>query len=510
MIKMRFIVLVIILMAFTFEGKSQFYDREWQISLSGYIVDTTLATNAVYSFNTGIDTSSLIRPMSFGFTSVTMSDINGDLQFYTNGIWIANRNHDTLLNGSNYNPGWASTYYSPWGMGLMQMVSALPFPDSTEKYIILNTTSEVMQHPDTNISIYQPTHLGFSMIDMTLDNGLGGITGIKDSTLFSDTLINGRLVACRHGNGRDWWVITSKYNSNTRYVVMVTSDGPQFYSTQPIGQPTPDVLDYYGQACFSPDGTKYAIALARTRSVELFDFDRCTGVLSNPRFVYINDSTAGMLGVSFSPDSRFLYTSSRLFLYQLDTYATNLGSSMLTVGIYDGYIANFPTYFFYHQLAADGKIYICTLNGDSVLHKIVYPDSLGISCQFNQHSDKLSYVNNHALNNFPNYNLGSLVGSPCDTLTSLSEAILNAPLQLKVFPNPAVSHNISINYTLEQNKTGMLEIMDVTGKVVYWQKLPQWSTMQQIDLSTLVGGLYLVRLRSGIKEATAKLVLIVD
>ena len=130
-------------MAFTFKGKSQFYDREWQISLSGYIVDTSLYTNALYSFTSGIDTFSLIRPMSFGNTCVSMSDLNGDLQFYSNGIWIANRNHDTLFNSNNFNPGWASTYYSPWGMPYMQYVVALPHSDSSNLYHIFNQSANL-------------------------------------------------------------------------------------------------------------------------------------------------------------------------------------------------------------------------------------------------------------------------------------------------------------------------------------------------------------------------------
>lgn len=503
---MRILLVVMMLLCYTQALFSQSYSKEWQVSLSYHSIDSNIPTNGLFSNTTGLDTFSLIRPMSFGYTCVTMSDFNGDLQFYTNGIWLANRNHDTLFNSNNYNPGWASTYYSPWGMPYMQYIVALPHSDSTNLYHIFS------QSANLNIPgvIYVPERVSYSLIDMNLDNGRGGITSVKDSTIVSDTLNNGHMTACRHGNGRDWWIISHKYNSNLRHKILVSPNGPILESTQSIGTSTPDILDWYGQACFSPDGTKYAIALARTGSVELFDFDRCTGVLSNPRIVYINDSTAGLLGVSFSPDSRFLYTSSSLYLYQLDTWAANLINSMMTVGIYDGYVATFETKFFYHQLAVDGVIYLSTIGGDSVLHKIAQPDSLGLNCDFQQHFMKLSYFANKQLNNFPNYTLGPFTGSPCDTLQSVNESIQNAPLQLNVFPNPVVEHNVSINYTLEQNKKGFLEIMDITGKIVYEQTLPQWSTMQQIILSKLDGGVYLVRLRSGIKEAITKLVLIDD
>ncbi|MEY3311772.1 MAG: Secretion system C-terminal sorting domain, partial [Bacteroidota bacterium] len=43
---------------------------------------------------------------------------------------------------------------------------------------------------------------------------------------------------------------------------------------------------------------------------------------------------------------------------------------------------------------------------------------------------------------------------------------------------------------LPQNKVGRLEVFDMTGRMVYFQNLPPWSTLQQIDLGFLESGLY--------------------
>jgi hypothetical protein len=40
---------------------------------------------------------------------------------------------------------------------------------------------------------------------MTLDNGLGAVVS-KNNILFSDSLTM-NLFACRHANGRDWWLM---------------------------------------------------------------------------------------------------------------------------------------------------------------------------------------------------------------------------------------------------------------------------------------------------------------
>jgi PKD repeat protein len=67
-------------------------------------------------------------------------------------------------------------------------------------------------------------------------------------------------------------------------------------------------------------------------------------------------------------------------------------------------------------LAPDGKIYINSNNRCSYLHVINEPDSLGLACEVCQHCVDLPSVNAFSMPNFPNYRLGHLEGSPCDTL----------------------------------------------------------------------------------------------
>ena len=491
-------------------ASAQWRDREWQLSVSYYVVDSTIPTNAATFTTTTIDTFSLIRPLSLRMTDAGICDTSGNLLFYTNAIAIANRNHDTLMNSQNFNPGYGTNYYSPYGFNLMQMALIIPHPDSANLYDIFHESFEVMNHPDSpSWNIYQPTHLSYSIADMTLDGGLGGINNVKNDTLLIDTLLNGRLTACKHGNGRDWWILVHKYYSNTIYKILLTPQGPYLHSFQNIGPPTPDILDYFGQNCFSPDGSKYAIALARTQTVNLFDFDRCTGLLSNHRSVTIMDSTAGFLGCSFSPNSRFLYVSDALYVYQFDTTVPVLDSSQITVAVYDGYIGVFQTRFFYHQLAHDGTIYLSTAGGDSVLHQINFPDSAGIACNVTQHSVKLTYYGNATLNTYPNYNLGAWAGSPCDTLTGLPHLNPSASWRrgLKIFPNPN-DGNFVISYVLPQNKDGTLEIFDVEGRKVFSKILPQWSTLQQIKLSKLADGIYNCVITSGNERAYKKVAVI--
>ena len=53
-----------------------------------------------------------------------------------------------------------------------------------------------------------------------------------------------------------------------------------------------------GQVCFSPDGHRFAYYWPGPRGLEIFDFDRCTGLFSNP--IHIPTvSTGAASGVAF-------------------------------------------------------------------------------------------------------------------------------------------------------------------------------------------------------------------
>jgi hypothetical protein len=92
--------------------------------------------------------------------------------------------------------------------------------------------------------------------------------------------------------------------------------------------------------------------------------------------------------------------------------------------------------------------------------------------------------------NHPNYYLGRLQGSPCDTLqwTNIQEQEFD--FRFRIYPNPVTSNSLHIGYLLPQNKQGVFLIYGVTGKVVFKYSLPQWSNEQQLTLPKLANGVY--------------------
>ncbi len=160
-------------------------------------------------------------------------------------------------------------------------------------------------------------------------------------------------------------------------------------------------------------------------------------------------------------------------------------------------------------LAANGKIYVSSGSSVKHLHEMNYPASAGIACDVQLHN---VFTNCFFIGvpNHPNYYLGRLIGSPCDTLTSINDP-LEYDFRFKVFPNPVMDGNIKIMYLLPQNKSGRLEIYDVNGRLVFEMKLPPWSTTQYISLpSHLNSGVYTCVVSSGIDRKTKKLIIYND
>ena len=261
--------------------------------------------------------------------------------------------------------------------------------------------------------------LHHALIDMDVNEG-EGIVIEKDFPLLLDTLDGGKLTACRHGNGRDWWIVVPYLNANEYHRFLLNTNGIQDYGIINTGTGMKWGL---GQAVFSPDGTKYinySLNEFQENYLAIYDFDRCTGLLSNPIIIQ-NDNWAFHAGVAVSENGRFLYESCDTVLYQIDLEAEDIAASRTRIAQYDGYYeGNNPgflwTTFFLAQLAPNGKIYINNNTSTKHLHTIEEPNKRGMASRVEQHNVTLPTWNQRTLPNYPYYGLGPWDGSPCDTL----------------------------------------------------------------------------------------------
>ncbi|MEL7422851.1 MAG: hypothetical protein AAFN81_07675, partial [Bacteroidota bacterium] len=294
------------------------------------------------------------------------------LLLYFNGLSINNGNHEQIINGGDMYLGDGSLGYN-----VPQGAILLPMPESNNMiYFLINTHADWDDELNANVG----DKLFYSVINADLIDDTYEVT-LKNQLLIDERLAGGQLTSTKHGNGRDWWIIWRYWDSNVFIRYLLSPEGLQRVPDQEIGVPT---LSGLGQAVFSPDGSKYVLfnTISSTVGVyvNIYDFDRCNGSLSNQVEIHFpHDGGAG--GAAISPNSRFLYVPSLTKIYQYDLWADDIESSRITVANYDGFLSPFlPATFFMGQLARDGKIYISSPNGVMSLTQIEYPDRIGQDC----------------------------------------------------------------------------------------------------------------------------------
>ncbi len=407
-------------------GIAQEHDNTWLFGYSSNPTDLSFG-GTVIDFKENLPTMYYqYREMNFDAMNTSISDAEGNLLFYTNGIYIADSTHQQMENGDGLNPGEYTDDHAEYGLIQVQGAIALPVPTILgNMYYLIH---KAKAYPTSTLGLHS-THLYYSLVNPTLNNGLGEAIE-KNQIVIQDTLEVGKITAAKHANGRDWWLLIFEYDSANYYRVLLTPDGVEVIGKEEYDIPL--FMEGLGQAAFSPDGSKFVrlngINIELGNFLDVYDFDRCTGLLSNhQRLNYIDG--AWLVGVAISPNSRFLYVASYDYLYQFDLWADDIFATKDTVAIYDGFEVVFPsqltlpTHFSFMQLAPDGKIYSATSGAVNYLHVINKPNEKGDACEVLQHSVELPTYNLFSMPNFPNYRLGPLDGSVCDNL-----GINNVPL----------------------------------------------------------------------------------
>ena len=439
------------------------------------------------------------QQISLDDANASICDHSGNLLMYTNAMYVANANHQIMPHGDSINYGDLYNYFDYYGYIMPQGALILPLPGSESLYYLFHEKLEWSQP-------YFDLPMGFycSIIDLSLDSGLGDVVE-KNVILINDTLDYGCITATRHANGRDWWILVPEFFHNRYYRLLLTPQGVVQDTMQTIG--TASFYPELAQACFSPDGTKYVrwggVSLNSPDRLEVYNFDRCTGTLSGYQNLWHVD-TVMRFGVAISPNSKYLYVSAEYRIDQYDLQASDIALSKQTVAVYDGFADPlFPlgkTMFSLEQLAPDNKIYITPPNGTRFLHVIDQPNNEGMGCNVLQHAIQLNTFNARSIPNFPNFRLGPIDGSICD---SLGIDIINSNTDIKInessfviWPNPASQY---FNYKFEVPETMenyLITLTDNVGRMVQSWPIQARQSMGNFNINGLQPGAYLVTLQS--------------
>ena len=475
------IVLIFFLIAVIKICNAQKYDYNW-----------------VFGDSVGIDFNNLTSPVTYvpimhggldeNYASV--SDSSGNLLFYLN--------YDSISPNWNYSSIYNKNYLLmdngdsiPTHRSCTQGMIIIPFINDTNKYYLI-----YLCYNSQFIGLY------YAVVDMSMNSGDGKVIS-KNNLLLAGTFTE-KLTAVRHGNGRDWWIFTHDLNNAKFNKILLTTSGFSPASSQFFG---PIASGGMGQMVFSPKGSRLCVANQQAwPSLGLFDFDRCTGMLSNWKTINI----AGYYGCSFSPDESKLYLSSlqsggSLYQYNLDSLNFAATQSLIFSAPVNYAICQ-------HLLGPDNKIYIASeyINNPNTIYSIYNmnltvinnPDSAGANCNVSPYSFYLGGKRTlGGLPNMVNYRLEPLPPGTCDSAVSIASDF-SQPV-IKISPNP-FSSNITLSFLFPQNSKALLKIYNIIGEAIVEKEI--FLQDQLLDLSELQQGIYLLSVRMNNGFYTQKIV----
>ncbi len=499
------IILFIVLLLKSVLSFAQGKNHQWLIGYQSGALPYSTSLRARFEFT---QNNAIIVPdsfkMAFDPTQANICDENGNFLFASNGTWIMDASYDTMQNGSGLNP---NSYTNDFieGLPIPHGNIILPMPNDSLKFVLIHQTANYNAQLSS-------TEIYMSIVDMSLNGGLGVVIQ-KNVIIFQDTLDWG-LAACKHANGRDWWIVACRTNCDSLISFLLDPTGIHYSSAQSFGLP-PTYVNV-SQPTFSMDGSKFAVTSTYGitpgnwyHDVRIYEFDRCTGIFSSLSNFTLDMSPG--FSIAFSPNSKYLYTSSFQNIYQIKLDTIDIMASKRTVASNDGFyspIPPFQTDFWLMYLAANGKIYVTPGSSVVDIHCINQPDSSGIQCDVQQHSIHFPTWTNRGNVYHPNYYLGPEIGSACDTLAHVGIYELDGVKNVTLKPNPSYNGNFCVSYMLPQNKSGILLVNDMMGKQVFEMSLPPWSSLQDLSLSGLKSGVYSVTIESENTRMSKRLVII--
>ncbi len=311
----------------------------------------------------------------------TISDANGNLLFYTDGITVYNRNHIVMPNGRNLRGNPSST----------QSGIIIPKPGDSDIYYIFTVSS--------GSEFELPYGMNYYEVDMTLNGGLGDVVTDVNNPTNLIPLCSEKIAAIKAENDVDIYVVgyadengSSNNRFNTFYTFKITPTGVE---TIPVKRTFSQIVsERRGSVKFSSDG-KHLVSANMGQGTYLYDFDTTTGIVSNEEALDLTFDNNQGYGVEFSPNNQYLYVSANngaganapASFHQTDIYQFDVEKPTINqinasrISIYSGI-----GYRGALQLGVNGKIYVAQSDnysdGRPFLGVINNPDIKGAGANY--------------------------------------------------------------------------------------------------------------------------------
>jgi hypothetical protein len=454
------LIFIAVMLMYTSKSYSQFYTRQNMVWTFGEYVGLNFNSGTPVPFSTSLNTLE---------SCASVCNSSGNLLFYTDGKKVHNRFGALMPHGASIvSYGTSST---------IQGAIITPFIGDTNKYYIFS----LQNFEDATDTMR--ARLSYSVVDMTLNGGMGDVVEASAGTFLYGRLTEGMVAIT--GNNNNIWLVTHRTDTTVFVVFNISSTGVS---------PTPTL--------YAP-GTQFACQQAITlkashdrrklaysgfqcmNKVTLFDFDAGTGAITNPQPIMTLGATYNY-SFEFSPDNSKLYinamhggpspiNSIKQYDLTVPTSAAMLASEInLTEG-------TFGTM----RLAPDGKIYFLNYNTNTI-GCINAPNNTGTASDLVVNA--ITTLHQVRLGLPPIYVTTDTNFTPVPPPpTVVGETLHNRGIS--VYPNPAKSL-ITLQSTVPVTT---IQLYDILGREIVLPIKKSNSNKMEIDVVNLPAGTYIMR-----------------
>lgn len=319
-------------------------------------------------------------PCIAGEGSTVISDKSGRLQFWSDGQTIWNREGGVMQNAGGLSGGYSTT----------QAAAVFPLGADEKKYVVVTNNAINVESG--------PGELYYSIIDMTLDGGLGAVTSTKNEAVWSGhtDYSSEALTAAPKPDGSGYWIVTyTPYSLTLRVFSFDLTDSgisisaSSHTSTPPSGQTITSNSSAigFGTLNFNSDYSKLVMmagdhcvnssssCTSISGALWLMQFNAANGTIANISMWNNQNLNGRGYSADFSPSDKYIYTStlypSRIVRYRID--GANTPNTYQYVGDAD-YTEGVKNSGGQVRRAPDGRMYVAA-RMESAISVINNPDA---------------------------------------------------------------------------------------------------------------------------------------
>ena len=338
------------------------------------------ANNWFFGFGAGLTFDSVtgtVTPTNASLSTIStnegcssISDVNGNLLFYSDGRNVWDANHQIMPN-ADYNNG-TGLLGDPSSTSSALIV---PRPGNLDQFYVFTVDEphhmNGWAYPDqgpanesgTSVGTYDDgatipsgddgynNGLNYTLIDLSLNGGNGDADSAEKNVQLityntadieeSKFKCSEKITAVEHADGQSYWLITQFID--TFYAFRIDASGVNTTPVESLVSPIITTDGYrrngIGYLKSSPDGGKLVVAhnqngtqqgqtAGGTGSAWMYDFDNSTGTVSNALLL---EAGISFYGAAFSQDSKKVYLSGNNSVRQFDLDATDISASKTIV-----------------------------------------------------------------------------------------------------------------------------------------------------------------------------------